>query len=191
MIRGLLTLLFLVPAAAQAAELRSVSVDYDDGHYTMASVVWFDATVEQVYDVFRSWDLSTQFSSTIVEARDIAPDETGKPGFYIRHEGCVLFFCRSFERRGHVELEPGTVLRAYADPQTSDFHLSNETWTFAAEDGGTVVNYELLMKPKFWVPPGIGPFLIKRKLRKGGGDAVDRIESIAQGLTPGPEFAVD
>jgi len=38
------------------------------------------------------------------------------------------------------------------------------------------------MKPKFWIPPGIGPYLIKRKLRNSGSDAIDRIELIAQAI---------
>jgi hypothetical protein len=36
------------------------------------------------------------------------------------------------------------------------------------------------MRPGFWVPPAIGPYLIKRKLRREGGRALDRIEALAQ-----------
>lgn len=136
--------------AATAAEMRSINVKYSDGRYTMVSEVWFDATVPQVYEVFRRWDLSTQFSSAIVESRDEAADEHGRPQYYVRNKGCVLFFCRSFERRGHVELEVNEELRAYANPEVSDFSLSNETWHFVAENGGAVVTYHLLMQPKFW-----------------------------------------
>lgn len=185
MTRSLLAtvLLLLSLNAATAADLRTVEVDYEDGYYTMQSEVWFDATVEQVYAVFTQWDLSTQFSSAIVAARDLEPDEQGRPGYYIKHKGCVLFFCLSFERYGHVEREPITGLRAFADPERSDFRKADETWTFESEDGGTVVTYHLHMKPKFWVPPGIGPWVIKRKLANDGGDAIDRIEVIAQQLT--------
>lgn len=178
-------------SVAGAAEMRSVNVDYSGGRYTMASEVWFDASVEQVYDVFRRWDLSPQFSSAIVEARDIEADDQGRPGYYIRNQGCVLFFCRSFERNGHVESDINEVLRAYADPETSDFLLCNETWTFSEENGGTVVVYNLRMKPKFWVPPGIGPYLIKRKLKNDGGDAIDRIEVIARGIGQDPGLIID
>jgi hypothetical protein len=38
------------------------------------------------------------------------------------------------------------------------------------------------MDPKFWVPPGIGPYLIKRKLKSASGDALDRIERLARNL---------
>ena len=76
---AILSLLALQTSAA--ADLRSVDVDYEDGYYTMNSTVWFDATVEQVFEVFRQWDLSTEFSSAIVEARDVEADEQGRPGY--------------------------------------------------------------------------------------------------------------
>lgn len=166
----------------RAAEILSISVDSEDGTYTMNSTAWFDAPIEQVFEVYRYWHYSTQFSSAIVEARDMEPDELGRAQFYIRNRGCVLFFCQSFERQGYIEFVLDKELRAFADPETSDFHLSNESWRFAVRDGGTVVIYDLTMKPKFWIPPAIGPFLIKRKLKNNGSEAVDRIELIAQGI---------
>ena len=174
--------LLLWMSAATAAEMRSINVEHHNGRYTVSSEVWFDATVKQVFEVFRHWDLSTQFSSAIVESRDIAADEYGRPGYYVRNEGCLLFFCKSIVRQGHVELKINEELRAVANPAISDFKLSNETWTFVAENGGTVVFYQLLMEPDFWVPPGVGPYLIKRKFRNNGGDAIDRIEEIAQAI---------
>ena len=183
MIRALVvaTLSLLALQTASGADMRSVDVEYEDGYYTMVSEVWFDAQIDQVFEVFKTWDLSTEFSSAIVEARDEEADDQGRPQYYIKHKGCVLFFCLSFERNGYVEQEKNETLRAYADPERSDFVKADETWTFAAEDGGTVVTYHLNMKPKFWVPPGIGPYFIKRKLKNDGGDAIDRIEVIAQG----------
>ncbi len=172
----------LLAGTAAAAELRDISVEHSKGRYTVYSVVWFDATVEQVFEVFRQWDLSTKFSSVIVESRDIEADEYGRPQYFVRNRGCLLFFCKSFVRQGYVELEVNRELRAYADPEISDFRLSNETWTFAREGSGTTVSYHLEMEPKFWVPPGIGPYLIKRKFRNSGGDAIDRIEAIAQDI---------
>lgn len=178
----LLPVFLALSATAEGAEILTIKVDSEKGTYTMTSEVWFDASLEQIYEVYRYWDYSTQFSSAIVESRDMEPDEQGRPQFFIRNKGCVLFFCQSFVRQGYVESEKHEVIRAFANPETSDFHFSNESWTFAPQEQGTVVTYDLEMKPKFWVPPGIGPFLIKRKLKNNGGDAVDRIERIAQGL---------
>lgn len=172
----------LFGARADAAEMLSIAVDHEKGTYRMNSEVWFDARVEQVYEIFRHWDYSTKFSSAIVESRDEPPDEQGRPQFYVKNRGCVMFFCKSFVRRGYVEAEEYVEILAFADGETSDFHFSNESWRFVERDGGTVVTYEMEMSPKFWIPPAIGPYLLKRKLRKNGGDAVDRIEVLAQGV---------
>ena len=74
------------------------------------------------------------------------------------------------------------MIRATIDPETSDFHVSNETWEFRREGAGTVVNYAIEFEPKFWVPPVVGPYILKRKLESHGGGAVDRIESLARAL---------
>jgi hypothetical protein len=176
-------LALLLPMTAGAAEMLSIEVAHEKGTYTMNSEVWFDASVEQVYEVFRYWDNSTKFSSAIVESRDLAPDETGRPGFYVRNRGCVLLFCTAFERQGYVQAEHNTVIYAEVDPDVSDFHLSNESWRFVERDGGTVVIYDFEMQPKFWIPPGIGPYMIKRSLRNNSGNAIERIESIAQAVS--------
>ncbi|MDH5456177.1 MAG: hypothetical protein OEY37_08895 [Gammaproteobacteria bacterium] len=179
---GLLLLVLAGAQCAVAAEMRSIDVVYDDGHYSLVSVAWFDAGLDETFDVFSTWDYSPQFSGAIVEARDLEPDEDGRPGYFIINKGCVLFFCRSMTRQGFVERQHNLELRAIADPAVSDFHHFEEHWAFTEEDGGTSVRYELSMVPDFWVPPAIGPYVIKRKLRKDGGRALDRMEALAQSL---------
>jgi Polyketide cyclase / dehydrase and lipid transport len=178
--RAVLLALASLPAAATAVELRDIEVDYADGIYSVDSEVWFDAPRHAVYSVFSDWDLSEQFSSVIVEARDLGPDENGQRGFYVRNRACFLFFCKSTERRGRVEATPDTLLAATADPARSDFERSDERWTFRSEAGGTLVGYSLRMKPSFWVPPLIGPYVVKRKLKSDGIHVLERIERIAQ-----------
>jgi hypothetical protein len=180
--RTLLVTGLLLACEANAAEMLSVEVDYQQGVYSMRSEVLFDASIEQVFEVFRRWDYSAEFSSVIIESRDVAADDLGRPRFYVKNRACVLFFCKTFERRGYVELESNVLLRAFTLPDVSDFHRSDESWDFASKQGGTVVTYHLEMKPKFWIPPGIGPYFIKRKLKHDGGRAIDRIEAIARAV---------
>ena len=176
-------LLFLVGAQhAAAAELRSVDIEYEDGQYSMVSIAWLDAGLSDTFHVFSKWDYSTQFSSAVVEARDLEPDASGRPGYFVVNRGCILFFCKSMVRQGYVEAQHNRDLRAIANPQQSDFQLFEESWEFAEERGGTRVRYKLRMEPDFWVPPAIGPYLIKRKLKNDGGEALDRIEDIARRL---------
>lgn len=183
--RGMTSLVLLLVCGAHcvsAAEMRSVDVQYEDGRYSMESVAWFDAGIDETFDVFRTWDYSSEFSSVVVEARDLDPDPSGRPGYFVRNNGCILFFCKTMVRQGYVEAQHNRDLRAVAVPQVSDFRLFEESWEFVEERGGTRVRYKLLMEPDFWVPPAIGPYLIKRKLLSDGADALDRIEGIAQRL---------
>ncbi len=173
-------LLLVLPLCVGAADIQKVVVERDGDVYSMQSEVRFEATLEQLYDVLVDWDLSTQFSSVVVESRNVEPDELGRPQFYIRNEACIMFFCKSFERAGYVETEPYVSIRAYADPERSDFHISNESWRFVDDKDGAIVIYNLEFDPKFWVPPVIGPYLIKRKLKKDGPEALIRIDRIAQ-----------
>ena len=173
-------ILLISSPAANALEILSVDVDRVAGTYTMHSEVRFGVLLAPLYEIMTDWDLSTQYSSVVVESRNLEPDEHGRPGFYSKNRGCLAFFCVSFERTGYVELEPYKVIRAYADPSRSDFHVSNETWRFRPEGEDTVLTYELELRPKFWVPPVIGPWIIKHKLKNDGLEALGRIEAVAK-----------
>ncbi len=118
--RALLIIPFLLPAFAGAADLREVTVDRVDGAYVMRSEVWFDVGIEKIYGVFLDWDLSTKFSSVVVESRDVEPGEDGRPRFYNRNQACILFFCKSFERFGYVSHEPFKYIEATATWSSSE-----------------------------------------------------------------------
>ena len=182
--RVLLLLIIAFPAAAGAATLRDVTVDHVDGIYVMRSEVWFDVGIERIYGLLLDWDQSPKFSSIIVESRNLEPAPDGRGRYYSRTEGCLWFFCKSFERYGYVEHEPLSYIEATVDPEKSDFELSDERWEFREEADGTVVVYAFRMKPKFFIPPLIGPAILKNKLRNGGADAIDRIEALAKDYAP-------
>lgn len=176
----------LSTATVRAADLRFVEVerDSDNNEYTLRSVTWFDAEPEALYGVLTDYDLFHRFTSAIVESRNMEEDDHGRPGYFTRMEGCVLMWCKSFIRIGHLTLHPKTEIIARADPERSNFRKSRESWKLTKEGDGTLLVYEFDMIPDFWVPPVIGPYYIKRALLSGGRRAVDRIEALAQGLEP-------
>jgi hypothetical protein len=176
----LVALALLTTLSAPAAELREIEVERDDDYYRLRSTAWFINDQQALYEVLTNYDLFSYFTSAIVESRNLEPDKQGRPRYFTRMEGCVLMWCKSFERTGHLELEPADEIVAIADPEESDFKRSYERWRLQPENGGTLLIYEFEMIPDFWVPPLIGPFLIQRVLRAGGERALDRIEALAQ-----------
>ena len=169
---------------ADAADLRMVEVGREGDLYTLKSIAWFDTDAKPLYDVLTDYELFKKFTSAIVESRNLEPNKDGRPEYYTRMEGCVLVFCKSFIRVGHLKLKPISQIEAITDPERSDFKSARERWELVPEDGGTLLIYEFEMVPDFWVPPVIGPFYIKRALAAGGSRAINRIEALAHGEEP-------
>jgi len=171
---------------AAAAELRSVEFWMEDGRYHLISESLIKAGQDKLYDVLTDYELFKKFTSAIVASRNEAPDDEGRPRFYTRMEGCVLLYCKTFVRRGHLLLKPQHDITAIADPKRSDFEFSRERWRLSNEDDNTVMIYEFELEPRFWVPPFVGPLFIKRALKSGSIRAVNRIEALARGEEPEP-----
>ena len=170
----------LAASVAWPADMRDVSVELEDGRYQLKSETWLDVSPRALYRVLTDYDLFIKFTSSYVESRNMTPTTDGKPRFYTRMEACVLFFCKSFTRSGYLLLEPEVKITAIGYPESSDFDFSHENWHLIGEDGGTLLIYSFEMDPSFWVPPVVGPFYMKRALRRGGKDATNRIEALAQ-----------
>lgn len=174
----------LVCGSVFGAELRFIEVERDEDLYTLRSITWFEADVDALYRVLTDYDLFLEFSSAIVESRNLEADEEGRPEYFTRMEGCVLLFCKSFIRMGYLKLDPKSEIVAVSDPERSDFKRATERWQLREVDGGTMLLYEFEMVPDFWVPPVVGPYYMKRALKSGGENAVDRIEALALGAHP-------
>lgn len=167
-------------ASLPSAEIKQIEIERSDDLYRLRSVAWFMNERQDLYELLTNYDLFRYFTSAITESRNLEPDDEGRPRYFTRMEGCVLLWCRSFVRTGHLELVPAEEIIAIADPEESDFKRSYERWRFSHERGGTLLVYEFEMVPDFWVPPFIGPYFIQRALRAGGERAVERMEALAQ-----------
>jgi len=72
------------------------------------------------------------------------------------------------------------------DPARSDLEYGWARWDIGPQGSGALVRYEMEMVPPFWIPPVIGPLIIKAVLRSRGQRAAQRLEAIASG-NPVPE----
>ena len=176
--------LLCMAVSASSADLRTVTVELEDGRYLLVSEAWLNVRPDALYRVLTNYDLFVKFSSSFVESRNLAPTADGDPRFFTRMEACVLWFCKSFKRNGRLILEPPLDIASIADPETSDFDYSHESWRLSPEGEGTLMVYTFDMDPSFWVPPIVGPFFMKRALLNSGEDAITRIEAVAQGREP-------
>jgi hypothetical protein len=183
-IAGIAVAVALAAAIAVAADLDSVVVSYDSGRYELDADAYMAAPRESVFLILTDYDRFGRISSAYKEYRFLDPAPDGTPMIYTRMEGCVLIFCKSLARTEYLYTQAPAYIRSVTVPERSDFSHSISEWHLEAEGDGTRVLYHLEMEPKFWVPPIIGPWILQRRLAHGGTAAVDRIERLAQELTP-------
>ncbi len=183
-LQAVVVLLLLQVVPANSAELRDIVVEKIGDRYHLTSTTYFEASQSQLYKVLTDFEKYPLFSSAFVEAENREPDEKGRPGFYTKMEGCALMFCKTYIRVGYLELQPEHNIIAITDPEQSNFAYSRERWQLIPEGEGTIMIYHFEMEPGFWVPPLIGPYVIKRALKASGGAAVGRIETVALAYYP-------
>jgi hypothetical protein len=109
--------------------------------------------------------------------------KTRKPGDYqvrTETEACVWFYCmRVHQVQDVIEAYDGSVT-ATVIPALSDFRQGYARLNLWQEPGGTRVLIRSEVEPDFWIPPIIGPWLIKRKLRSEALETVRNLERVAQ-----------
>jgi hypothetical protein len=169
-------------AIGLAATLDRVDVSESDGRYHLVADSYLEAPPAAISAVLLNFDNDAylQISEIYKESDDLGPDADGTPLVYTRVEGCVMLYCRSMSRVERLEVVTPTFIRSAAVPERSDFRYAIAEWTLEAEGEGTRVHYRMSLEPNFWMPPVIGPTLLRRILLRGGVEAVERIEELAQ-----------
>jgi Polyketide cyclase / dehydrase and lipid transport len=173
----------LAASSGRPGTIRTLEITRSDGRYHLVANTHFDASPEAIYDVLTDYDDNAygRISEIYKESSYLPPDRDGTPLVYTRVEGCVLFYCRSMSRVERLEADRPRFIRATTVPERSDFKYSRSEWLLEPEQGGTHLLYRLDMEPDFWLPPFVGPMLLKQTLLRGGTEAVDRIEGLAVG----------
>ena len=165
-----------------SATLDRVDISESDGRYHLVADSWLDAPPAAISAVLLNFDddAYVQISEIYKESDALGPDVDGTPLVYTRVEGCVMLYCRSMNRVERLEVVTPTFIRSTVVPERSDFRYATSEWTLAPEGDGTRIHYRMAVEPDFWMPPFVGPTLLRRVLLRGGVEAVERIEELAR-----------
>ncbi len=181
MTRGLLlTALAIACSLTWSAELDTIEVSNERKRYFVRSVATLDAPIDAVYDTLIDFDEYEKFSSVYDDARWLFRNEDDSGEIYTFTRGCILFVCRGFGRTETVIARKPNYIETRVDPARSKVRYGVSLWNIEAVGNKTRLEFALDFEPDFWVPPIIGPFVVKKFLRKGGVDALNRIEVLAK-----------
>ena len=177
----LVTLWLLWPALAVAGSVEHVGARHARGVYTVDLDMVLDATVERVQAIVTDYDGLHRLSSSIVESRRLPPSATEPDRRRVVYRACFLIYCFTAVMVEAVQFpSPGQML-SMVEPEESDFRRGFSQWELNQVGiNQTRIKFHSELEPRFWVPPVVGPWIIKRKMLAAARETGIKIEQLAQ-----------
>ena len=173
---ALAVLALAVTASAQAARVERLEVWREGPVYRIE----LDAELRAAPGAVRTMILDPAHWPRLMPWL-VAVDRLAGPGQQVRRmravlRGCVLFFCRELRHVMDFRAPDPWTVEAHTVREGSDFRHGRTRWRLAPEGGGTRLRMEAELEPAFWVPPLIGPLVVRAKLRGMAETVVRRMD---------------
>lgn len=177
----MLLCLVLLPAGVEAGQVEDSDVSYHDGVYRVVMAMEINAAYGKVRDIVTDYGNMARLSRLIRKSSLIeAPD--GGIRRRLKCHVCILFFCSNPVIVEDVHKENANTIDTLVVPELSDFKSGHSQWQITAPDAQhTLVRFEYVLEPDFWIPPLIGPLIMKSVLRGEAKYTINRIEQLASG----------
>jgi hypothetical protein len=176
---GLLLVGILVAIITHASDMLEAKVSHHSGLYMLELDAWIAAPAPQVHQLLTAYNQLEQVNPAIKESTIIKTYSAVHHRVSSVIEACIAFFCKRLMQVWDVEQRANGDIVASIVPEASNFHFGYAHWVLHEENGGTRLHFTTRLEPAFWVPPLIGPWLIRYKLRQEGLESVENLERLA------------
>jgi len=165
---------------ARSPGLAELQVSETEGVYTINLVTQMQVPAHYVYRVLTDYEHIYRLDPAIIDSEILPAPDGAVVRVRTRIKDCIAFFCRTIDRVEDVrELKYGG-LQARIVAALSNFKSGHAEWKILGSQGHTRVIYHAQMEPDFYIPPLIGSYFVKQKLRKNLLASFARIECIAR-----------
>lgn len=172
-------MVFFAPVPAGAATIVNTTATHDDDRYKLTFEVVLKAERGKVWNIMTDYDRLTRVSKVIVESRVLKKEDENRHRVSVTLHACVLIFCKTMNKVVDILARPQDDIVVTGVPALSDFRYSVEHWQVSAEDRNTRLRYTAEMVPDFFVPPLIGPWMVKYFLKKEITATAIQVEALA------------
>jgi len=173
-------LLWWANPEAIAGEIQQASVDFVRGTYTVEIDGLVSAVSSEVYRLVTDHDQLYLLNNIVLESRLLTrPGDPVQMRRVVLHV-CILFFCRNMKLVESLQDNGSEELIATVVPAASDFKTGRTVWRVTP--AGTAQSHfqmQSTFRPGFWVPPVIGPLLIRKKMEHELSVMMTRLEQYA------------
>jgi hypothetical protein len=162
---ALILLASAISAPLRAADIRNLEVHEHQGSYSVSFDALLDAPHESIYAIIADPARWPQLSH-IVTASEVVGELPGdRRKVKVTFQDCILIFCQTIHKHEALQTAADGNIDTLAIPDQSDFSYAHEHWQISAEAQRTRILYRAEMTPSFYVPPLVGAYILKSKIR--------------------------
>ncbi len=171
--------LALCAFGALAGEVYTALVTHQSGSYFVEVDALISAPEPAVRHLLTDYEHLSRVNPAIESSEILLERKAGDYQVRTVTKACVWFYCKHIHQvQNVIESQDGSIT-AVVVPELSDFQHGYARVNIWQEPDGTRVLIRSEVRPDFWIPPIIGPWLIKRKLRSEALETVQNLERVA------------
>ncbi len=150
---------------SMALEIDDVRITRQGRVYTAQLTFDITASVDQVTAVLTDYEHPNRLTPDVTK-REVVGRKSGITRVRTEIHSCVVFFCKDLTLTQDVTVVAGAI-KADIVPEESDFRSGYILWLVTSGDrGGSHIQYDSVIEPDFFIPPLIGRFFIRKRLRQ-------------------------
>lgn len=155
---------------ADAAQVLGVRVTRAAGRFLVDMRITIDAPAPAVFRALQDYSAMVRYNPDLRAVRVQATGVPGRVRLFTTIHACVLVFCKTLRQEQIMTAvgdARGGVLEAKLLPRGGAFQAGSGRWTVRpcpAAAATTCLDASIELVPAFWVPPVIGPWVIRRKM---------------------------
>ena len=184
-LRALALLLWLASLPVSAADTERAEISFQGRTYQYTFIARLKGEASAVHAVVTDFDRMKRINDDIVESRVLHRYDNGELKRLLKMRHCILLFCFDMDFVERVRESPGHLTTTIV-PEESTFFDGTANWQIEAlGDGHTRISVSARQTPRFWIPPVLGPMLLKRVFMKEVAETCANIERIVNAGTHG------
>jgi len=188
----LLSLLLLYAVSAPAAEVSGVQVARSGARFLIDMHIAIDAPAPAVFRALQDYAAMARYNSDLRAVRVELTPAAHRVRLFTTIHTCVLVFCKTMHQEQIMTATAsadGGTLDAELLPYGGDFKGGRGLWVVKpcpTARGVTCLDVRIELVPAFWVPPVIGPWVLRRKMDEEAHRTGNGLEQTARGFMERP-----
>ena len=168
--------LLLFSSICTAGELEELSVTEAGGEYRLRIVSVLDAPADYVYNVITDYEHAYRINPSITAIEILSSDRSEVVRVRNRSEHWVGPFRFEIDWVGDIVETKHGHIKVITIPEFSSFESGSAIWEIRPLGERTWVLHEASLKPKFFIPPIIGTYIVKKHMTDESVTTFNRIE---------------